>query len=438
MTATDRGLKNDSMEAASARCSRLLITPIAVSVASIGNSRLTTPSSNPLTSAVAGVAEGLDHPVVVGQHLGDEPHDPALAARLGEVLEQELPDPAALLGVLHQEGDLGDLDRVALVVLVGRVALVAAERDHPPREQHHERHPGHVVDVGEPRDVAVGELGHRREEAVVLRLVGDPAVEVDQQVAVVGPDRPDVGRTAVTQQDVGLPVAGSDERVGIGGGHGRNLPGRGFVRRGHRRGKSASPLVGEVRVGERAGAPSVAQAVARWSTRSPCTTTCGSSRTISSVSEPRNPCPGPGRPGPGRWRARRPARPRRPGRHLARRDRTEPSGRRARWPAVPPPRRRRCRTCTAPRGGAAATRSASRWVTTKTRSPTIGRPPHPSAKSNRWRPITMTPAAVEVPVEVVDRLIGRRGRVVPDSGRARRRRPRTSRRSGPGGRRGGR
>ena len=49
ITATERGLKNDSMDADSARCSRLLITPIAVSVAAIGNSRLTTPSSNPLT-----------------------------------------------------------------------------------------------------------------------------------------------------------------------------------------------------------------------------------------------------------------------------------------------------------------------------------------------------------------------------------------------------
>ena len=60
---------------------------------------------------VAGVAEGLDHPVVVGEHLGDEPLDAALAAGLGEVLEQELADPAALLGVLDQERDLGDLGR---------------------------------------------------------------------------------------------------------------------------------------------------------------------------------------------------------------------------------------------------------------------------------------------------------------------------------------
>ncbi len=45
ITAIERGLKNRSMLAASARCSRLRITPIAVSVASIGNSRVSTPSS---------------------------------------------------------------------------------------------------------------------------------------------------------------------------------------------------------------------------------------------------------------------------------------------------------------------------------------------------------------------------------------------------------
>ena len=56
---------------------------------------------------VALLAEGLDHPPVVGQHLGDEPVDAPLAAGLGEVLEQQLPDPAALVGVLDEEGDLG-------------------------------------------------------------------------------------------------------------------------------------------------------------------------------------------------------------------------------------------------------------------------------------------------------------------------------------------
>ncbi len=49
ITATDRGLKNVAMDADSARCSRLAITPAKVSVGSIGNSSVITPSSIPLT-----------------------------------------------------------------------------------------------------------------------------------------------------------------------------------------------------------------------------------------------------------------------------------------------------------------------------------------------------------------------------------------------------
>ena len=65
-------------------------------------------------------------------------------------------------------------------------------------------------------DVPVGQRGHRAEEAEVLRLVGDPAVEVDQQLGVVGPDRPDVRGPPVAQQDVGLPVPGSLRRFLLG------------------------------------------------------------------------------------------------------------------------------------------------------------------------------------------------------------------------------
>ena len=56
---------------------------------------------------VAHLAEDLDHPAVLRQDLGDELVDAALAAGLGEVLEQQLADPAALVGVLDQEGHLG-------------------------------------------------------------------------------------------------------------------------------------------------------------------------------------------------------------------------------------------------------------------------------------------------------------------------------------------
>ena len=45
ITATDVGLKNRWIEAASATCSRPCMIPIAVSVGSIGNSSWSTPSS---------------------------------------------------------------------------------------------------------------------------------------------------------------------------------------------------------------------------------------------------------------------------------------------------------------------------------------------------------------------------------------------------------
>ena len=50
ITAIERALKNCSIDAASARCSRFAISPMAVSVASIGNSRVITPSSYSLTT----------------------------------------------------------------------------------------------------------------------------------------------------------------------------------------------------------------------------------------------------------------------------------------------------------------------------------------------------------------------------------------------------
>ena len=153
---------------------------------------------------VAGVLEGVDHRLVVGQHLGDELVDPPLAARLGEVLEQELADAAALVGVLDEEGDLG---------VAGPDHVVAPDGDHLAGHEQDQRDPVAVVDLGEPVEVALGELGHRREEPVVLRLVGDAAVELDQQLAVLGLDRPDVRRPPVAQQDVGLPVPGRRRRT---------------------------------------------------------------------------------------------------------------------------------------------------------------------------------------------------------------------------------
>src|SRR3712207_8659180 len=55
------------------------------------------------------------------------------------------------------------------------------DRDHPAAQQHDERHPAVMVDVGEAAHVALGEVRHRAEEAVELRPVAHPGVELDQQ-----------------------------------------------------------------------------------------------------------------------------------------------------------------------------------------------------------------------------------------------------------------
>ena len=107
ITATDCGLKKRWIEAASATCSRPCMMPDR-GVGGLDRElelehALVVGADHP----VAGVAEGLDHPLVVGEHLGDELVDPALAAGLGEVLEQDLGDAAALVLVLDEEGDLG-------------------------------------------------------------------------------------------------------------------------------------------------------------------------------------------------------------------------------------------------------------------------------------------------------------------------------------------
>jgi hypothetical protein len=101
---------------------------------------------------VAGVLERVDHRLVVRQHLGDELLDAPLPAGLGQVLEQQLADAAALVLVLHQERHLG---------VAGADRVVAADGDHLAGDQQDEGHPVPVVDPGEAVEVALGELGHR-------------------------------------------------------------------------------------------------------------------------------------------------------------------------------------------------------------------------------------------------------------------------------------
>lgn len=181
---------------------------------------------------VAGVGEHLDHLAVGRQHLGREAADPALAGHRTDVFEQGGGDPASLVGVLDQEGDLGLVGGSGGRAAVGADPVVADGGDELAADRRGEADPVHVVVVREAVHVPVGEAGVGSEEPVVLRLVRDLLVEADQPARVVGGDGPDPGRSAVTEDHVGFPVV----RVrGVGlGRHGVTLrlerfkwPGRG-------------------------------------------------------------------------------------------------------------------------------------------------------------------------------------------------------------------
>ena len=208
MTATEPGASSRWTERASARCSRARCTARERSVGSRSNSRRTTPSSKLRFCGVPGVREHLDHLVVGGQHLGGEAADAALAGDGGDVFEEGGGDTAALVGVLHEEGDLGLVGGSGRGQSVGADAVVAYGGDELAAHRGREPHPVHEVVVGEAVDVLGGQARVRREEAVVLRLVRDLLVEADQALGVVDGDGPDACGAAVAQHHVGLPVGG--------------------------------------------------------------------------------------------------------------------------------------------------------------------------------------------------------------------------------------
>ncbi len=157
---------------------------------------------------VPGVREHLDHPGVGGQHLGGEAADAALARDGRDVLQKGGGDPAALMGVLHQEGDFGLVGGRGGGQAVGADAVVAYGGDELAADGGREPHPVHKVVVREAVDVLGGQARVGREEAVVLRLVRDLLVEADQAVGVINGDGPDARGTPVAQHHVRLPVGG--------------------------------------------------------------------------------------------------------------------------------------------------------------------------------------------------------------------------------------
>ncbi len=137
----------------------------------MSNSRCSTPSANCPAHLVAGLAEDPHHLVVLHQHLGLEPAQPVLPGRGGEVLEQDRAEPAALVVVAGDERDLGRARPVRR--RRARIqALVPADGDDLVAEQADERHPGVVVDGGEPLEVARRDARVRAEVAQVAGALG--------------------------------------------------------------------------------------------------------------------------------------------------------------------------------------------------------------------------------------------------------------------------
>ena len=120
-----------------------------------------------------------------------------MRADRGEVLEHDRREPASLLVVLHRERDLG------LVRAGGPV--VARHRDDLVTELGDERHPVVVVHVGEVLELLVRRCRHRGEEPHVDRLAREPREQSEQPGVVGGADGPEMDRSAVGEDDVGLP-----------------------------------------------------------------------------------------------------------------------------------------------------------------------------------------------------------------------------------------
>ena len=89
------------------------------------------------------------------------------------MLEQDRAEPAALVGVARRR----TRPRPVRSAAVGAGALVAADGDDLVAEQGDERHPGVVVDDGEPLELARRHARVRPEVAQVARALGQPVVQ---------------------------------------------------------------------------------------------------------------------------------------------------------------------------------------------------------------------------------------------------------------------
>ncbi len=126
--------------------------------------------------------EDVQHLSVLREGLGDEPGDPATPGCFGKVFEEQGPDPLMLVLVRDDECDL---------CLVGAgLPLVTGDRDQALPVESDQGEPIGVVDVGEPRQLLVGERRVSREETSVDGAGREAAVELDEHRRVGGADRP--------------------------------------------------------------------------------------------------------------------------------------------------------------------------------------------------------------------------------------------------------
>ena len=126
-------------------------------------------------------------------------------------------DDATLVRTIIEMGRSLDMEVVAQGVETPDACQLAVVDDD-------EGDPVDVVDVREPLDVRVGQHRLGREVAEVHRLGRQAGVEPAQGVGVIRGDRPQVHRSAVTQEDVGLPLLGVLGRAGRTSSVGGHVP----------------------------------------------------------------------------------------------------------------------------------------------------------------------------------------------------------------------
>ncbi len=146
----------------------------------------------------AALPEDLDHAVVLGQHLRLEDRDLRIGGRLGQVGEQDRPQPATLHLVRDRECRLRAIGAGAHVDGMGHRLGFRARGGQ-------QAEPVPVVDIERPGD-GVGGAGRGREEPKRPRLTREVIEELAQPPLIVAAHRANRERGAVAKHDIRLAV----------------------------------------------------------------------------------------------------------------------------------------------------------------------------------------------------------------------------------------